>query len=305
MIKIKKEVKIGLFAIIMLVCLYLGVNYLKGRDVFSRDVTYYALFDQTRGLQTSASVLLRGVKVGTVSQIELSDGHPDKVLVTVTVKKSVPIPIDSRLKLYSSDLMGGKAVELVMGAAAENFAKRDTIPAEIEAGLVEEVSNSLGDIVAQAKKVLSSIETTSNSLNTILEQNTAGIKGVVDGADVALRDLGQFSAMLRRNSGKFESIVGNLDNVAADVAAADLRGTIDSLGSAITSLNGVLAKVSAGEGTAARLINDPALYDSLTVATGNLAVLLEDLKANPGRYVHLSLFGRKEKKEKAPKEKKQ
>ncbi len=118
----------------MLVCLYLGVNYLKGREIFSGDRFYYALFDQTNGLQTSAQVLLRGVKVGSVTDIYLDDEHPDKVVVKVGVKKSVDIPSDSHLVLFSNGLMGEKAIELVLGSSGSYFGRDVVIPSRSKEG---------------------------------------------------------------------------------------------------------------------------------------------------------------------------
>jgi phospholipid/cholesterol/gamma-HCH transport system substrate-binding protein len=304
-LKPSREVKIGLFALLMLLALYLGVNYLKGREVFSGDRFYYALFDQTNGLQTSAPVLLRGVKVGSVTDIYLDREHPDKVVVKVGIKKNIDIPSDSHLVLFANGLMGDKAIELVMGGSGSYFERGVIIPAQIASGLFESASTNIEDLVAEAKAVMHSLESTSNSLGNLLEQNAGSFGGIlrnVEGVTAQLdqariggmiADLESFTAMLRGNSSRFESIVDNLDEVTGSLAEADLRGTVDSLGAGIAHLNRVLASVSGGEGTAARLIADPALYDSLTVATGNLAALLEDLRANPKRYVHFSLFGRK------------
>ena len=304
-LKLSREVKIGLFALVMLVSLYLGINYLKGREVFSGDRFYYALFDQTNGLQTSAQVLLRGVKVGSVTDIYLDSQHPDKVVVKVGIKKNVDIPSDSHLVLFANGLMGDKAIELVLGSSGSYFERGVIIPSQIEGGLFESASTNIEELVVEAKSVMHSLETTSTTLGNLLEQNAESFKGIMENAESVtgqladakiggmIRDLGEFTAMLRSNAGRFDEIVGNLDEVTGSLAEADLRGTIDSLGAGIANLNRVLARVSDGDGTAARLLNDAALYDSLTVATGNLATLLEDLKANPKRYVHFSLFGRK------------
>ena len=294
----------------MLVCLYLGVNYLKGREIFSGDRFYYALFDQTNGLQTSAQVLLRGVKVGSVTDIYLDDEHPDKVVVKVGVKKSVDIPSDSHLVLFSNGLMGEKAIELVLGSSGSYFGRDVVIPSQIEGGLFESAGANIEDLVAEAKVLMHSLTTTSANLNTILEQNAEAFSGIMgnvenmtrqlSGAqlDGMIRDLGAFTAMLRDNSERFNGIIGNLDEMTGSLAEADLRGTVDNLGSSIENLNGVLAKLSEGDGTAAQLLDNPALYDSLTEATGNLASLLEDLQANPKRYVHFSLFGKRDKEKK-------
>lgn len=306
--KIKREVKIGLFALAMLVCLYLGVNYLKGKDVFSGDRPYYALFESTNGLQTSAPVLLRGVKVGSVSGIAIDEDGLDNVVVTVNVKKSINIPTDSYLKLFSNGLMGGKAIELVMGNSPDHFQRHELIPSQMESDLLESASSiSLEDIVADAKAMMNSIRETSDGINRILTENSESLRGTMTNIErlsrqlsdarlgAMLADIGEFTSMLSRNTEKFDGIIGDLDEVTSAIAETDLRATLDTLGAGIVHLNSTLAKLSDGTGTAARLLDDPALYDSLTVATSNLAALLEDLKANPKRYVHFSLFGKKNK----------
>lgn len=302
---LSREVKIGIFALAMIVSLYLGINYLKGREIFSGDRFYSALFDQTNGLQTSAPVLLRGVKVGSVTDIYLDSAHPDKAVVKVGIKKEVDIPSDSHLVLFANGLMGDKAIELVLGSSGSYFERGSTIPAQIASGLFESASTNIEELVVEAKAVMHSLESTSDALGTLLDRNADGLTGIVDnvesltgqlsgsGIDAMIGDLESFTSMLRDNTDRFASIVGNLDRMSGSLAEADLRGTVDSLGVSIAHLNRVLASVSEGDGTAARLIGDPALYDSLTVATGNLAALLEDLRANPKRYVHFSLFGRR------------
>ncbi len=309
-LKMSREVKIGIFALVMIASLYLGVNYLKGREVFSGDRFYYALFDQTSGLQTSAPVLLRGVKVGSVTDIYLDDQHPDKVVVKVGIKKSVDIPSDSYLVLFANGLMGDKAIELVLGASGSYFDRGVVIPAQIESGLFESASTNIEELIAEAKTLMNSLTEASESLNDMLTRNADAIAGIVgntekmtsqlSGAGIGemIEDLGAFTSMLRDNADRFEGMVANLDEVTGDLAEADLSGTVERLGTGIERLNGVLTELSEGDGSAARLLNDPALYDSLTVATGNLAALLEDLRDNPRRYVHFSLFGRRDKEKK-------
>ncbi len=301
--KIKREVKIGLFALAMLLCLYLGINYLKGKDLFSGDKVYYALYDQTKGLQTSSPVLLRGVKIGSVTGIAIDSEHTDQVLVTVNIKKNVQIPTDSRLKLFSNGIMGSMAIELVPGTADSYLEKHAIIPSETGSGLLESASLSIEDIINEAKRLMNSLETTSNSLNGILSENAEDIKGTMHNVnemtrqlaagnlEKTLRDLSEFTGVLKNNSAKFDNIIGNFDEVSESLAEANIKGMADSLGTSISLLNTLLANLSEEEGTAGKLLGDPALYDSLVMASGNLSALLEDLKENPKRYVHFSLFG--------------
>ncbi len=294
--------KIGLFAAAMLVCLYFGVNYLKGKDLFSGERTYYALFDQTRGLQTSAPVTVRGVKVGSVTGIAIDGENSDRVRVSVAIKKDVTVPVDSHLKLFSDGIMGGKAIELVRGESGEVFERGATVPSETEGGLFESASTSVDEIAGEAKMLMSSLAATSAALDSLMVQNAQSIRGIMahleevtgqisDGrVDVMMGDVRAFTGVLRENSQRMDSILGNLNRVTGAVAEADLRGTIDELGGSIARLNVVLEGVAAGGGTVGKLLHDPALYDSLALATGRLSALLEDLRANPKRYVHFSVF---------------
>lgn len=298
----KREIKIGLFAVAMLVCLYLGVNYLKGKDLFSGDRTYYTLFDQTRGLQTSAPVTLWGVKVGSVISIEIDPANSGKVVVGVGIKRGVAVPVDSHLKLFSDGIMGGKSIELVRGSSDDFFERGAVIPSEIEGGIFESASVSMNEIAGEAKVLMKSLSATSATLDTLLVQNVVAIRGImanleaatgqISGAGIGevIGDVRAFTGALRSNASRLDSIIGDARRISGAVADADLRGTIDTLGVSISHLNVLLAGMAEGEGTVGKLLHDPALYDSLTLATGRLSALLEDLKANPKKYVHFSVF---------------
>ncbi len=308
--KIRREVKIGLYALAMMLCLYLGINYLKGKEVFSGDRTYYALYDQTKGLQKSALVLLRGVKIGSVTDIAIDPKNPDKVLVTVNIKKDMKIPTDSRLKLFSNGILGSMALELIPGTADSRFEKNAIIPSETESGLLEFASLSLDDIIQEVKRLMISLEATSNSLNAILTDNADNIRGTLGNVnemsrqlaagnlEKTLRDLGEFSGMLKNNSAKLDGIIGNFDEISGSLAEADIKGVVDSLGMSVNHLNAVLANLAGDEGSAGKLLGDPALYDSLVTASGNLSALLADLKENPKRYINISVFGGRDKDKK-------
>jgi phospholipid/cholesterol/gamma-HCH transport system substrate-binding protein len=301
--KLKREVKIGIFAVVVLLCLYLGVNYLKGKDVFSGDRVYYTLLEQTGGLQTSAPVLLKGVKIGSVTGIAIDPAHTDDVVVTVNIKKSFKIPTDSNLKMFTNGIMGGKAIEFVPGVADTYFERGAVIPSIAEEGLLDIASTSIEDVIDEFRRLVNSLDATSTTINSLLGQNAESFKGTMDNinsttrqlADAGMGDmiveLGAFTHTLQQNAGRFDSIMANLDTVSGELAKADLSGTIDRLDESIASLNRVLASVESGDGTVGRLLEDPAMYDSLTTAAGNLNALLEDLRANPKRYVHFSLFG--------------
>jgi phospholipid/cholesterol/gamma-HCH transport system substrate-binding protein len=309
--KIKKEVKIGLFAAMMILCLYLGVNYLKGKEVFSSDRTYYTLFDQTNGLQTSSPVLLRGVKVGSVTDIGFDYGKSERVVVTVAIKRGFNIPTDSYLKLFSNGLMGGKAIEIVKGSEATYFEKHAVIPSQTENDLLEYASVSVEELLSKLDDAIASLTTTLGNIDTLVEDNAVAIHGTMtniekltgrlddlladekEHIDEIMSGIGSLSLNLKRNSDHIDNVVASADRIVDSLDKANLKGVVDSLAITIGRVNGVLGQITEGSGSVSKLVDDPRLYDSLVAATANLSYLLEDLKAHPSRYINVTIFGRK------------
>lgn len=303
----KREAKIGLFAVAMICAAWAGIRFLKGFDIFGRNVEYYAVYDQVSGVQTASPIMVKGVKIGTVSAIEFDPQRSDRVVLQLTVKKEYGIPTDSEAKIVSNGLMGSKAVEIRYGTAPTCFAKGDTIRSGRDLDLMDVAGSELDFLKQKVSQVTGDLSRTLNDLSRMLESNeenvaaTLGHLNALTGdlselmaaekrnLQVAVDNFARFSGALGSNAGRIDSIVGHLDVVAAQLADGDFAR---QLSEAAGSLNDLLHKIDEGEGTMGRLFNDRALYDSLTVASGNLSALLADLKAYPARYVHLSLFGR-------------
>jgi phospholipid/cholesterol/gamma-HCH transport system substrate-binding protein len=212
--------------------------------------------------------------------------------------------------MFTNGIMGGKAIEFVPGVADTYFERGAVIPSVSEDGLLDVASTSIEDVIAEFKRIVNSLDATSTTINSVLQQNAESFKGTMDninsttrqladaGVGDMIKELGAFTHTLQENSGRLDSIMANLDTVSGELAESDIKGIAGSLDASIDNLGKVLAKINEGEGTLGKLLEDPAMYDSLTVAAGNLNALLADLKANPKRYVHFSLFGGGKDKEK-------
>ena len=301
--KIRREFKIGIFAVIVIAVSWWGIKWLGGQNVLLTSNIYYVYYDDVSGLQESSRVKLRGVEVGNVRSIEL---ERDRVLVEIAVESKYAdmIPANSLAEIGSAGLMGGVEINILQGDAAEvieagaffeGAIKPDMIGSladkgtELMDGLNETVSGVnalLADNSASITALVSNLESMSASVDTLL----AAVSGDVDGI---MGDVKDFTDALAENTGRIESIIENLDTFTGDVAAADL---VSQLNTTVTTLNDVLGTLEAGEGSIGQLLNDPALYTSLNEASDNLGALLEDLKLNPMRYVHFSLFGMSEEK---------
>lgn len=303
----KREVKIGIFAVAMILAAWAGVRFLKGFDIFGRNAVYYAAYDQVGGVQSASPVLMQGVKIGTVTGITLDPRRSDKVVLQLTVKRQYAIPEDSEAKIISNSLMGSKAIEITYGTSERCLADGDTLISSRDRDLMDMAGSELDFFKQKLSRITDDLSRTLGNINGLLEENAANISGTLgnlntvsgDVAELldtekehlqsAVRNLSAFADMLGENAPRVDSIVGSLNEVTAQLAEADFA---QRLSQNVATLDNLLGKINAGEGSLGMLLNDRALYDSLTVASGNLASLLADLERYPGRYVHFSLFGR-------------
>lgn len=303
----RREVKIGIFAVVMIGAAWGGIRFLKGFDIFSRNVVYYAAYDQINGVQSASPIMMKGVKIGTVTGVSFDPQHSDKVVLRFTIKREYRIPTDSEAKIFSNGLMGNKAIEITYGTAGTYLLQGDTLRSGRDRDLMDVAGSELDFFKQKISQVTTDLSRTLDNLNRLMETNEASVTGTLthlntitgDMAGIlsaekqnlraAVDNLTKFSDMLGANSPRVDSIIGNLDRLSTQLAEEQFARKLTE---SVEGLNDVMARLKAGEGTLGMLLNDPALYDSLTTASGNLAALLADVKEYPGRYVHFSLFGR-------------
>ncbi len=315
----KREVKIGIFAVAMLIAAWAGIRFLKGFDIFSRNAVYYASYDQVNGVESASPIMMRGVKIGTVTGISFDPQRSDNVVLQFTIRRQFRIPTDSEAKIFSNGLMGGKAIEIIYGRADTYLEKGDTLRSIRERDLMDVAGSELDFFKQELSRVVNDLSRTLGNVNRLLEANAANVDGTMqhlndlsgDMAEIvrteklhmqqAVEGLARFSTALGECAPQIDSVVGNLNRISGELADADFAGRLSE---AVSRVNALLAEAQTGEGTLGKLIGDPALYDSLTVASGNLASLLADLERYPGRYVHFSLFGRDPEKMQAKAERK-
>ena len=303
----KREAKIGLFAVLMIGAAWAGIRFLSGIDIFSRNRVYYAVYDRIDGVQSASPVMMRGVKIGTVTGVSFDPARSGSVVLQFTIKRQYRIPTDSEAKIFSDGFLGNKAIEITYGTASSYLEKGDTLRSGRDLGLMDMAGSELEFFKQKFSQVVGDLSRTLGTINTLLEDNTSEISGTLSNLNAltgdmrgllaaergnlesAVENLAVFSQTLGANAGRVDSIVGNLNSFTAQLAEEQLAR---KLGQAADDLTSLLARIERGDGTVGRLMTDPQLYESLNEATGNLAVLLEDLKKYPARYVHFSLFGR-------------
>ncbi len=308
----KKEVRIGIFAVAMILCAWGGIRFLSGIDIFSRNVDYYAVYDSVNGVQGASPVIMRGVKVGTVTEIKFDPGRSENVALRLTVKRQYGIPADSEAKIVSNSLMGSKAIEIVLGKSTEMLGRGDTIRSGRDRDMMDMAASELDFFKEKISRLTAELSRTLEGISGVVENNASNIEGLTanlnsisknlddiltsekQGLHTAVKGISEFSRTLGDNAGRLDTLMGNMAAFSGKLADADVVANLDR---SLRELNGLLARIDSGEGSMGKLLRDEKLYAELTEAGENLSNLLADLKENPGRYVHFSLFGRSEARE--------
>ena len=302
----KKEVKVGLFAVLMLLIGWAVIRVLKGADLFGNTNTYYVYYQQVGGIQAASPVMLFGVKVGSVASVSLDEDPTKGVELELTVDNRYKLPVDSKAKIFNNGLMGGKAVEIIYGTSSEILPDDGTLQPEQSVDLMEMASTEMEGLLAKVTTIMDNLTQTLEGINALMTQNTESITNIVSNVDgvtgnvnamlakerthleEALESLSKFSKSLGDNTEEVEAIIGNMNKFSSDLAASNLIAEVEG---AVAQLNAILESVNKNDGSVGKLLRDDDLYNNLTQASDNLSLLLEDLKQNPKRYINVSVFG--------------
>ena len=299
----KKEVKIGIYAVVILLCAWAGIRFLSGLDVFGRTRNYTAHYEQVNGLQDAAAVVINGVKVGQVTGVAL-DVEKGGVDVTISVNKAYNIPTDSKAMMFSAGLMGGKSIEIKMGEAKEYLKSGDAIETGVTLDMFDTLANELGDIKERVATLLDNLNQTIEGVDSLVDNNSKNLTKTVASLNAIMADLKKsniignidgFCATLNQNGEKLEGIITDINSLTK---ALNEQQSGEKLAQAINEVNALLAKVNSGSGSIGNLVSDEKLYKELAQASQNLSLLLADLKENPKRYINVTVFGKKTYEEK-------
>ncbi len=319
MIKISKEVKLGVFFLATLAIFIWAFNFLKGRDIFQRQIELYAIYDQVGGLVPANAVSVNGLKVGTVQDVYFEGRGSTRIVVEMLISDELDVPSNSIAMIYSADLLGSKAIDLILGDSPILVRQGDTLASEVQATLQEEVHRQVAPIRKKAENLLLSIDSVMIAIQAVfnveareniarsfesihttisnLEHTSFTIDTLVQTEQrrmaVIFENIESISTNLRANNQHLTNVIRNVNTITDSIAAANLVQTVVQLDQALTRTNNILEKIDAGEGSLGMLINDPTLYNELNQAAVELNKLTEDIRLNPDRYIHFSVFGRR------------
>ena len=294
---ITKEVRIGIAGIIALCVLVYGINYLKGINMFKPSSYFYVKFKNVNGLAKSSPVFADGVRVGIVRDIYYDYNQAENVVVEVELDTELRIPKGSSAEL-TSELMGGVRMDILLANnPREKYAIGDTIPGKLNNGMME----SVAALMPQIEQMLPKLDSIMTSLNTILGDQS--IPATLHSVEKMAANLevtsGQLKVLMGRDipqlTGKLNKLGDNFISISDNLKKIDYANTFNEIEQTLANVKIVTEKLNSKDNTVGLLLNDPQLYNNLNATTANAASLLEDLKEHPKRYVHFSLFGKKEK----------
>jgi len=319
-VKLSKEVKVGIITTIAIGCFIWGFNFLKGKNMFSTQRKFYAVYHDIDGLVEANPLLVNGFRVGMVGKIKLANDTTGLVIVTLLVDDELKIPKTSIAKVISSDILGSKAVQLMLGKGTVYAVDGDTLQSSQEDNLKQAVNKTIAPLQKKAeslimsidsvmvvvqqvfnenaranlaksfesiKLAISSLETTSYRLDTLVLTEKVKISNI-------LSKVNTLASMLANNSDKLNNVINNFSNISDSLAKSKITSAINNADIALNQAASIMTKVNNGEGTLGLLVKNDSLYRKLDKSSEDLDKLLKDLRINPERYVHISVFGKKD-----------
>jgi phospholipid/cholesterol/gamma-HCH transport system substrate-binding protein len=318
-VKISNETKVGAIAIVAIVFLILGFNFLKGKRLWSNSTVLYAKYGNVQGLQKSNPVIINGMQVGTIYDIR-TDKNMRSILIEMNITKDVFIPENSICVIKSNPLTTA-SLQINLGDAATHLKNKDTVLTEASGGLLDNVFKSVDPVLADVRKTVRSLDSVLLNFNTIIDpsaknnigatlgnlnaitasmiQSAASLQTLLNSETGALaktlNNTSSITGNLAATNEKVTNVMTNLDKTTTKLAGLEFDKTITTLNSTLADLQAIVSKIGSTDGTLGKMMNDPVLYNNFASTANKLNILLDDIRVNPKRYVNISVFGGKQK----------
>lgn len=314
--KISNETKVGALTAVAITILVIGYSFLRGNDLFSSENTYYTDYDNVDGLVVSNPVMVNGFKIGRVSKTTLMDNG--KIRTEFKIKKEYKIPSNTIARISSDGFLGGKVIVFELGNSKTYAKDGDPLQSDVQANLlqkVEPLQKKIEDLVERLDSVLFAVNTAldeefqrdfKSSLRSIsislknVEKITTDVEGLMGSERERLarimQNLESITHNFKNNGDKINQIMANLDQLSSDLSKTEIKATVDNAYQAMKDVQEITDKINKGEGSLGLLLNDDKLYDNLSRTSASLDELVQDLKTNPGKYLKISIFGKKDTK---------
>lgn len=310
--KISNETKVGILAIVAITLLIVGFNFLKGKNVFNREKHLYAVFSDLGSLRKSNEVKMKGLPVGTVYDYTEIDKNLSGIIVTITLKRDVNIPKDSKTTI-ESELLGSTYLNIAQGTSSEYLHDGDTLVTDRASSFFTDVKSQISPTLTRVRDVLDSLKRALGGLNNIFEKETKGnIQDIVRNLKVTtvslnklldaesgalaatLENANSISNNLKKNNDSITATISSIKRAADKFSNLEVQPTVDTLKSSILAFKDLITKFSTDDGTLGLLLKDRGLYDQLNKLALGLEILVDDLRVNPKRYTGNIIFNRKD-----------
>jgi phospholipid/cholesterol/gamma-HCH transport system substrate-binding protein len=299
-----KELKIGIFAVTVLVASFFLINYLRGKDIFNREMELTSRFENVQGLVASAPVHIKGYKAGKVTEV-IYEPETEDFKVTCAISRDFRIPEDSKMTIYSVDIMGGKGVKIDLGTSQTAAEDGDMLNPQFETGLMDGLAESITPLMTKVNTLLDSLNVTVSGVNRVLaDENQEKLTGILAHLEDTMSDLNRLSAAVGGKSAEIEEVIDNVANLSAkfgdiadqvDTTLAGVNDFVDTINasdveSLVVSVKNLLENINDPDGTVGRLLSDDSVYNSVDSLISDIDVLVKKIQENPKKYIRISVF---------------
>ena len=299
-----KELKIGVFVVTVLVASFFLINYLRGEDIFNKEMEVTSRYDTVEGLVASAPVYIKGYKAGKVSEVAY-DAEKEDFVVTCSISKEFRIPSDSKMTIYSVDIMGGKGIRIDLGSSDTPAEDGSMLVPAFEAGLMDGLAEGIAPLLEKVNSTMDSLAVTVSGVNRMLsEENQKNISSTLAHLDRTMANLNALSASVQGKSGEIESVIDNMSGLSAKLG--DIASQVDTTLSGVntfvdtinasdidglrTSVRNLLENINDPDGTVGQLINNDSIYNSVDSLLSDIDELVRKIQENPKKYIKISVF---------------
>ena len=303
--RLSKEIKAAFFVLTTILLFIFGFNYLKGSSILDKQKTIYAVYDEVDGLLVGANVMINGLSIGNVTELDFLP-NSTKILVTLKVKDKLNFSSKSTASIYETGVLGGLAISITPVFEKESIIKTgDTLKSNVRPGLTELINRQIEPLSRQLQSTITSVDSiftgASNVLNRQTQEEikesinvlTSAIKAIKNSSIIIEQTLTSKNTQINNTIDNFEKISSNLSNVSDELNSFGLSALLSNLEVSVDGINSIVNKIESDNSTIGKLINEDEVYNNLNSSIESLNILINDIKANPKKYVHFSVFGRK------------
>ena len=303
---LSREVKTAILILGCIIIFIFGFSYLKGTSLLNKEKTLHALYDDIEGLVVGANVTISGLNVGKVKEIDFDENY-DKIKVTFSIREDLSFSNQSLAQLYEAGLIGGKSIAVIPKYDPKNIIQNhDVLPSDVKPGLTELVNQQIAPLQDKIEGLLTSADSLFAGVSNVMNFETQNyLKSALEGLSSTISNINDLSSNMNRivetNEKALNKTLNNLGDVSSNLSRLTdslnqmpLNATVKNFESTSAKLKIIISRLESGEGSMGMILNDKTLYDNLINSSEALDVLLTDLKENPKRYVHFSIFGKKQ-----------